>query len=109
MIKSANWTTSTRNEIKFLLFRLSSLPLFLQQLALPPQDPQPMEPLHHTLLNPPTPTSPQCTSTITLSMMTTLSPTSMPMRRVMVTTPIEDTSLLFLMAGHKLSPIFQDL
>ena len=94
---------------QFLLFRLSSLPLFLQQLAPPLQDPQPMEPLHHTPLNLHTLTSPQCTSTITLSVMTTPPPNSMPMRNVMGTTPMEDTRLLSLMAGHRLSPTFQDL
>ena len=90
----------------FLFFRLSSLQLFSQQLALPLQD---LQLLQHTLLNLPTLTSPQCTSTITPSKMIIHSPTSMPMRNVMVTMPMEDTRLLSLMAGHRLSPTYQDL
>merc|ERR1712123_402136 len=81
--------------------RLSSLPLFSQQLAPPPQALQLMVPPHHTPLNPPTPTSPQCTSTPMPSRMTTPSPTSTPMRSVMVITPPEDTKLLFPTAEHR--------
>ena len=89
---------------------LSSLLIFLQQLVLPAGPPAygapgpAPYPAEHTY-----PDLPPVFKYNYASMMTTLSPTSMPMRRVMVTTPIEDTSLLFLMAGHRLSPTYQDL